>query len=341
MATPATTVQITMPADGRVGHRGHGPRLAQAGGRRAWRPTSRSSRSPPTRSTPRCRPPPPGTLMKILGRARRDRAGRRRARRDRGGRGRRRSPRPRREPDAAEASRPRREPPAAEGETVDVTFPEMGDSVAEGTVLEWRKQVGDRWPSTTARRDLHRQGRRRGALAGGGHARRDPGRGRRDRGRGHRARAASRPARREAPRAAPGAGRPPSRRPRPARRRRTPAATGNGARTPRPVAARMASAHGIDLVDHARQRPARARDQGGRARRRARATAPAPRRRAAPRRGADAEPIRGPAATLARFMDESRSIPTATSFRTLPVDVLDARRKELKARGHASSRSPT
>ena len=26
---------------------------------------------------------------------------------------------------------------------MDVAFPEMGDSVAEGTVLEWRKQVGD------------------------------------------------------------------------------------------------------------------------------------------------------------------------------------------------------
>ena len=32
-------------------------------------------------------------------------------------------------------------------------------------------------------------------------------------------------------------------------------------------------------------------------------------------------------------MNDSRSIPTATSFRTLPVDVLDARRKELKASG--------
>ena len=30
-----------------------------------------------------------------------------------------------------------------DGELVDVAFPEMGDSVAEGTVLEWRKQVGD------------------------------------------------------------------------------------------------------------------------------------------------------------------------------------------------------
>ena len=54
---------------------------------------------------------------------------------------------------------------------------------------------------------------------------------------------------------------------------------------------------------------------------------------APPPDGATAVPIRGPAATLARFMDESRSIPTATSFRTLPVDVLDARRKELKASG--------
>ncbi len=27
--------------------------------------------------------------------------------------------------------------------TVQVTFPQMGDSVSEGTVLEWRKQEGD------------------------------------------------------------------------------------------------------------------------------------------------------------------------------------------------------
>ncbi len=36
---------------------------------------------------------------------------------------------------------------------------------------------------------------------------------------------------------------------------------------------------------------------------------------------------------LARYMDESRSIPTATSFRTLTVTTLDARRKQLKAAG--------
>ena len=46
---------------------------------------------------------------------------------------------------------------------------------------------------------------------------------------------------------------------------------------------------------------------------------------------ASAKPMRGGAAMLARYMEESRSIPTATSFRTLTVTVLDARRRELKA----------
>ncbi len=39
--------------------------------------------------------------------------------------------------------------------------------------------------------------------------------------------------------------------------------------------------------------------------------------------------LRGPAAMLAKAMDESRAIPTATSFRTVPVDTLDAKRKAL------------
>jgi 2-oxoglutarate dehydrogenase E1 component len=45
----------------------------------------------------------------------------------------------------------------------------------------------------------------------------------------------------------------------------------------------------------------------------------------------EAKPLRGPAATLARAMNESRSIPTATSFRKLAVDTLDAKRKALNA----------
>ena len=56
------------------------------------------------------------------------------------------------------------------------------------------------------------------------------------------------------------------------------------------------------------------------------ATAPAPR---APAAEGEAKPLRGPAAMLAKAMDESRSIPTATSFRTLAVDTLDAKRKAL------------
>jgi 2-oxoglutarate dehydrogenase E1 component len=45
----------------------------------------------------------------------------------------------------------------------------------------------------------------------------------------------------------------------------------------------------------------------------------------------EAKPLRGPAASLARAMNESRSIPTATSFRELAVDTLDAKRKALNA----------
>jgi len=41
------------------------------------------------------------------------------------------------------------------------------------------------------------------------------------------------------------------------------------------------------------------------------------------------KPLRGPAAMLAKAMNESRSVPTATSFRTIAVDALDAKRKAL------------
>ncbi|MDX6607111.1 MAG: hypothetical protein QOD14_1651, partial [Solirubrobacterales bacterium] len=43
----------------------------------------------------------------------------------------------------------------------------------------------------------------------------------------------------------------------------------------------------------------------------------------------EAKPLRGPAASLAKAMEASRSIPTATSFRELAVDTLDAKRKAL------------
>src|SRR5205807_4967341 len=40
-------------------------------------------------------------------------------------------------------------------------------------------------------------------------------------------------------------------------------------------------------------------------------------------------PLRGAAAALVKYMEESREVPTATSFRTVRVDLLDQRRRQL------------
>jgi 2-oxoglutarate dehydrogenase E1 component len=101
-----------------------------------------------------------------------------------------------------------------------------------------------------------------------------------------------------------------------------------------PVAARAAAAEGVDLARLAGSGPAgritksdvlAAAGDGARSN-----GAPA-----ASAQPASAEPVsqlmKGGAAALARYMEQSRSIPTATSFRTLTVTVLDARRRELKA----------
>ena len=49
------------------------------------------------------------------------------------------------------------------GEAVEITMPAMGESVSEGVILEWAKQPGDAGRGRRDdRRDLHRQGRRRG-----------------------------------------------------------------------------------------------------------------------------------------------------------------------------------
>src|SRR5206468_4069573 len=50
----------------------------------------------------------------------------------------------------------------------------------------------------------------------------------------------------------------------------------------------------------------------------------------APEHG-EAKQLRGAAAMLATAMDESRAVPTATSFRTIAVDTLDAKRKAINA----------
>jgi multifunctional 2-oxoglutarate metabolism enzyme len=100
-----------------------------------------------------------------------------------------------------------------------------------------------------------------------------------------------------------------------------------------PVAARVAAAEGVDLSGVSGSGP------GGRivkadvldAGNGAGAAVAEPPVTAAP--ATERTLLKGGAAMLARYMDESRSIPTATSFRTLTVSTLDARRRELKAAG--------
>ncbi len=58
---------------------------------------------------------------------------------------------------------------------------------------------------------------------------------------------------------------------------------------------------------------------------------------ASPSAASERVALKGGAAMLAKYMDESRSIPTATSFRTMTVTVLDGRRRELKAAGQKVS----
>src|SRR5215218_3594003 len=222
--------------------------------------------------------------------------------------------------------------PPAGGEVVDVAFPEMGDSVAEGTVLEWRVKPGDAVgvddplvEISTDKVDAELPSPVAGTIAeilvdadetvavGSVLCRIAAGAG---------AEAAGHVQ--------------PSAEPTEVRPAATPMAAGNGGNAT-PVAARIASVHGLDL-DSVRGTGPRGRVtkedvlaaiEGNGA---PSAGAPAAPEGPTPE-GAETKPIRGPAATLVEFMNASRSIPTATSFRTLPVDVLDARRRELKARG--------
>ncbi|HYI98442.1 MAG TPA: multifunctional oxoglutarate decarboxylase/oxoglutarate dehydrogenase thiamine pyrophosphate-binding subunit/dihydrolipoyllysine-residue succinyltransferase subunit [Thermoleophilaceae bacterium] len=127
---------------------------------------------------------------------------------------------------------------------------------------------------------------------------------------------------------------------------------GNGAANATPVAARMAAELGLDVTGLDGSGPrgrvtkadvldaaaAAVKGGGAQAAPSVKGGGPAPTPSApAPPDGAEAKQIRGPAATLVRFMEESRSIPTATSFRTLAVDALATRRAALKAAGRKLS----
>ena len=102
--------------------------------------------------------------------------------------------------------------------------------------------------------------------------------------------------------------------------------SGNGAADVRatPVARRVAEATGVDLASVSGSGPGSkvtkedvlAHDGGN---------------GAGPAVKGEAKQLRGAAAMLANAMDESRAVPTATSFRTIAVDTLDAKRKAINS----------
>src|SRR4051794_900026 len=224
--------------------------------------------------------------------------------------------------------------PAASGQTVDVVMPAMGESVSEGVILEWAKQPGDAVQAdetlveiSTDKVDAEVPAPVSGTVAeilaqagdtvnvGQVIARVAAGDG----------------AQPTAPAPAPK----PTAAPRPAGDPET-IELPDGIKVT-PVAKRAASALGVDLGSIRGSGPAgriskadvlAAAGGGNGATATAPPTAPA---------AEGATLIKGAAAMLARYMDESRSIPTATSFRTLTVTTLDARRRQLKDAGHKVS----
>src|SRR5215217_7949487 len=211
--------------------------------------------------------------------------------------------------------------PAEEGpgDTVDIVMPAMGESVTEGTILEWAKEPGEPVEAdetvveiSTDKVDAEVPAPASGTIAeilaqagdtvhvGQVLARMTTGNG----------------AKPKAPE--------PTTAPRPQGSAPPPPMPDSIKATP--VAARVAAAHGVDL----------ARVQGsGPAGRISKADVLAAENGAAA--PAEAQLIKGASAMLARYMDESREVPTATSFRTLAVTTLDARRKQLKEAGQRVS----
>jgi 2-oxoglutarate dehydrogenase E1 component len=107
------------------------------------------------------------------------------------------------------------------------------------------------------------------------------------------------------------------------------AGSGNGATSPdvraTPVARRVAEANGVDLGSVSGSGP------GAKVTKADVLAAGNGAGAAAPAAAGEAKQLRGPAAMIAKAMDESRAVPTATSFRTIAVDTLDAKRKALNA----------
>src|SRR3954453_20517960 len=220
------------------------------------------------------------------------------------------------------------EPLTAEEKTIEIEMPAMGEPVSEGTILEWAKEPGDHVDVdetiveiSTDKVDAEVPAPAAGTitelLANAGDtvtvgqviARMTSGNG-------------ERPA---------AAATPEPTQVRPAGETET-VTTPDGLKVT-PVAARVAAAQRIDLAKvkgsgpHGRigKADVLAYSENG-------ATA-------APAQGKQTL-LKGASAMLARYMDESRAIPTATSFRTITVTAMDARRRQLKAAGQKAAFPP-
>jgi len=217
--------------------------------------------------------------------------------------------------------------PSDAGLLVDVVTPAAGESVSEGTILEWRAKVGEEIKAdetiveiSTDKVDVELPAPASGVVAellaaegdtvtvGQVIARIQVG---------------TREAAAEPAGDGPVAGQGPT-------AAQQPSAAVPAATKASPVAARAAAVEGVDLSTLAGSGPAGRITKSDVLAAAKEAPAPASNGKAAETK---VLPLRGGAAALVRYMEESRSIPTATSFRTLAVTTLDARRRELKAAG--------
>jgi multifunctional 2-oxoglutarate metabolism enzyme len=222
---------------------------------------------------------------------------------------------------------------------VEVTLPEMGESVTEGSIVEWRRRIGDYVAEgdplvdvTTDKVDVEIPATVSGVITkiladegstvrvGAALAEIDTSK----HSENGVAKAPAEPAK-ERPQAAPAV---------------VPAARARGGVLATPQAERTARRRDLDLSRIHGSGPeglilrGDVVQQAGLAKR-ATVAMPHP---ALPL-GAVQTTLRGPAAALAAAMEQSLSIPTATSFRTIAVDVLDSRRRELNAALRVANRS--
>jgi 2-oxoglutarate decarboxylase len=222
------------------------------------------------------------------------------------------------------------------GETVVIAMPEMGESVTEGIVLEWHVQAGDVVSEgdtvievSTDKVDAEVPSPAAGVITkllvavddevpvGAPLAEMETSAG----GAAPAGDAVGGPAAEEALATAGGGGSPAAAGP-----------AGNGADVrATPVARRVAAATGVDLGTVSPTGP------GAKVTKEDVLAAQSGGNGAVPAAAGEPKQLRGPAAMLAKAMDESRAVPTATSFRTIAVDTLDAKRKAinnvLKERG--------